>query len=83
MSGCTGHTRNGPVNPLTFPFFKERVLAALLATDSAKTGAIRTGLPHTTFCRYVNKLGFRRMYVTDAERAAVMRMRAGGAERVA
>ncbi len=56
-----------------------KVLAAILADCSPKAGAVDCGESYTAFNRWVHELGFRRMYVTDAERAAVMRMRKAAA----
>lgn len=69
--------------PSTFPAISQSVLAAVLETDSGKTGAIMCGISHGTFVKFVNRLGFRRMYVTADERAAVMRSRGISKERAA
>ncbi len=55
-----------------------KALATIRGDFSPKSGAIDCGVSYQTFMRWVQELGYRRMYVSDAERAAVMRMREGG-----
>jgi hypothetical protein len=55
---------------------KATIRACILADWTAKATAMEAGLTDTNAARWARALGFRRMYVTDAERAQVMAARA-------
>ena len=65
------HSHPGVVTAL-----KEQIRAMVLDDRPAKETAFSVNLSAGKVCKWIHVLGFTRMYVTAAERAAVMKMRA-------
>lgn len=63
-------------NPGLLAALKHRIRGLALEDRSAKDIALTVELSAGKACRWLHVLGFRRMYVTADERAAVMAMRA-------
>ena len=55
---------------------KAAVLAAIRADKQLKELAVDVRLAHTEVCRLAHAFGYRRAYVTDAERALLLTQRA-------
>jgi hypothetical protein len=62
-------------NPEIIAILKRSIGALLREDRSAKEIGLTVNLSNSKVCRWAHVLGFRRMYVTADERAAIMQMR--------
>jgi hypothetical protein len=70
-------------NPGRIKSIKATIRDCIMRDWTAKATAMEAGITDTNACRWARSLGFRRMYVTEAERAEVMRRRLDGKAKVA
>ena len=73
MKSPANINRRGPGRPM-YP--RAPIIAGLLADETLKVISLNCGASHSYIARAARSLGFRRMFVTDAERKEVLAIRA-------